>query len=92
MIASGIHTTAIFQRLAVTGAYQNWAVIAGRRITGIELPAPVTAGLELTGTLEVLDVEHRRPDRSLVRARGELSAATGPVMLKTLELYLRRRA
>lgn len=91
VIASGIHTTAIFQRLAVLGAYRHWAVVAGRRIRDIELPAPVTAGLELHGTLEVLEVQHRRPDRSLVVAVGRLASATGLVMEKTVEMYLARR-
>lgn len=91
VIASGIHTTAIFQRLAVLGAYRHWAVVAGRRITDIELPAPVTPGLELHASLEILEVEHRRPDRSLVRARGRLTATTGTVMTKTVEMYVTRR-
>lgn len=91
VIASGIHTTAIFQRLVVLGAYRDWAVVAGRRITDIELPAPVTAGLELHGRLEILAIEHRRPERSLVRARGELRASAGTVMSKTVEMYVARR-
>lgn len=96
VIASGIHTTAIFQRLVVLGAYRHWAVVAGRRITDIELPAPVTAGLELHGELEILAVEHRPPhhrlpERSLVRARGTLRSESGVVMTKTVEMYVARR-
>ena len=48
IIASGVHTVAIFQRLAVRGAYRHWSVIAGRRVSA-EFPAPVRPGRTLVG-------------------------------------------
>ena len=90
VIASGVHTVAIYQRLSVLGAYRHWAVIAGRRVTS-EFPAPVRPGT-LTGSLTIQQVTPTRTDRSLVTTRGAL---TGPddeiVLLITVEAYVRRR-
>jgi acyl dehydratase len=91
VIASGVHTVAIFQRLAVLGAYRHWAVIAGRRVTA-ELPAPLTPGLTVTGTLWIDRVRITRPDRALVTTRGRLAGPDGvPVLHTTVEAYVRRR-
>jgi len=92
IIASGVHTVAIYQRLAVLGAYRNWAVIAGRRVTA-ELPAPLTPGRTVTGTLWIDRVTSTRSDRAMVVTRGRLVDPDGTVVLDTtVEAYVRRRA
>lgn len=92
VIASGVHTIAIYQRLAVLGAYGRWAVIAGRRVTA-ELPAPVTPGLTVAGTLWIDRITTTRPDRSMVLTRGRLAGPEGvPVLQTTVEAYVRRRS
>ena len=73
IIASGIHSLAIFQRLAVLKAYRHWWVVAGRSIQDIQFHAPVRPGMELQGRLEVTDVQFKREDRALVTLHGTLS-------------------
>ncbi|WP_205751958.1 MaoC/PaaZ C-terminal domain-containing protein [Cryptosporangium phraense] len=92
VIASGLHTLGVLQRLAVLGVYQHWDVIAGRRIRSIELTAPVTGGMTLAGTLTVESVEPRGPERALVTVRGRLRDAADerPVLEAVFEMYLRR--
>lgn len=91
VIASGAYTLAVFQRLAVLGAYRHWAVIAGRVIREVHLPRPVTAGLTLTGVLTVTDVALSRPDRALVTKHGRLHADGHDVLTVVVEAYVTRR-
>jgi acyl dehydratase len=89
VIASGMHTLAIFQRLAVTGAYMHWDVIADRRLGDVELRIPVRAGDLLHGKLTVEAVEPRDPAHSLVTVRGALDVDGVPVLALLAELYVR---
>jgi acyl dehydratase len=90
VIASGMHTLAIFHRLAVEGAYLHWDVVAGRRLREVELMVPVRAGDVLHGHLTIGAVEDRDPGRSLVTVRGGLDVAGVPVLSLMVELYVRR--
>jgi acyl dehydratase len=92
VIASGAHTLAVFQRLAVLGAYRYWDVVAGRAIREVHLLRPVRAGTELHGTLTVTAVEPNRPDRSLVTKIGRLQEDDAVVMTVEFDAYVRRRA
>src|SRR5699024_4965847 len=92
VIASGIHSLAIYQRLAVMGAYQHWAVIAGRRIKSVELTAPLRPDMTVAGDLTILAVENTRPDRALVVTRGRLRNGPEPVLDLVVESYVRRRS
>jgi acyl dehydratase len=93
VIASGLHTLGVLQRLAVLGVYQHWDVIAGRRIRSIELTAPVTDGTTLVGTLVVEEISNRGPERALIAVHGRLHSADGrPVLDAIFEMYLRRTA
>lgn len=56
VIASGIHTLAILQRLSVDAFYSRWAVIAGRGFDRLRFTAPVRAGDTVSGTVRVTDV------------------------------------
>lgn len=49
LIASGIHTLAVAQRLAVAAAYAHWDVIAGREVTRLRLLRPVLPGWSSRG-------------------------------------------
>jgi acyl dehydratase len=90
VIASGVHTLAIFQRLAVEAVYRHWAVIGGRRISRIEFLSPVRAEMTLTGDLLITSIEPESPSRSLITAVGTLSAAHEPVFTIDLQIYLAR--
>lgn len=78
-IASGWHTTAVFQRLHVQGLLLDSAVIVGRNIDGLRWFVPVKGGDELTGRIVVRAVEPspKRPqgvvskEGSLTNQRGE---------------------
>ena len=56
VIASGIHTLAVLQRLCVESFYSRWAVIAGRGFDRLRFTSPVRAGDVLTGSVTVADV------------------------------------
>jgi len=66
VIASGIHSLAIVQRLAVDAVYSRWAVVAGRSFTDVRFSRPVRPGTTLAGRLRVDAVEPRDASRSLV--------------------------
>lgn len=51
LIASGIHTAAILQRLAVSSHYSRWAIVAGREIRSMRMLRPVRTGDTLAGSL-----------------------------------------
>lgn len=53
LIASGLHTLSIYQRLWVLGRRDEWNVIAGSGIDGVRLLRPVRPGDVLTARSEV---------------------------------------
>lgn len=91
IIASGVHTLAIFQRLAVETVYQEWAVIGGRRLSQIEFLNPVRGDMRLVGTLRIQDIEPESDIRSLVTAVGMLATADETVFRIVVEIYVARR-
>lgn len=91
VIGSGIHTLAIFQRLAVLGAYRHWAVIAGRRIRSIELTSPLRPGMTVTGDVTIEEIHLTRDDRALVVLRGRLTHDGTVLIEAVLESYVGRR-
>jgi acyl dehydratase len=92
IIASGLYTLALFQRLAVLGAFRDWAVVAGRRIRSVDLTAPVLPGMTLHASITVDSVEATRPDRSLVILRGRVLSDDDLSVLEAIyEIYVRRR-
>jgi acyl dehydratase len=92
LIASGLQTACIFQRLAVTGVYANWAIIAGRAIREMSFPRPVRPGSTLTGSVTITDVVPRDEHRSLVHKHGLLWDENGHrVFSMRAEAYMRRR-
>src|SRR4051794_6124236 len=40
IIASGVHSLAIFQRLVVDAQFSKWAIIAGRSIDDMQMTSP----------------------------------------------------
>lgn len=91
VIASGVHTLAIFQRLAVLGAYRHWDIVAGRAIRDIQLSNPVRPGMVLTATIMIERVEMTHPDRALVTKHGAIVHEDLTLMMMTFEAYVRRR-
>ena len=92
IIASGLQTAGIFQRLAVTGPYADWAVIVGKAIRDMTFPRPVRPGMVLTGSVTVTDVVVRDGTRSLVHKLCQMWDQNGDKVFSMLdETYLRRR-
>jgi acyl dehydratase len=93
LIASGIHTVAVLQRLSVDAVYSRWATIAARGIRDLRFTRPVRPGSELTGSLVVQDVQPRGERRSLVTVTGRLDDVQGdPVLEVSLDVYVARRS
>jgi len=90
VIAAGVHAVAIFQRLAVVGAYRHWAVVAGRQVQ-LSMPAPLRPVAPVRGELTVRDVVATHPDRSLVTVDGRLVQDGTNVLEARVDLYVRRR-
>ena len=91
VIASGLHSFAIFQRLAVLGAYRDWAMIAGRTVRDIQLTGPVRPGMTLDATLVIGPVLLLRPDRAIVTKEGRLDHAGTRLFTVTKDAWVRRR-
>lgn len=56
LIASGIHTLAVYQKLCVAEIYSTWDVLAGRGFDSLRFVAPVRPDDTLTGWIEVTEV------------------------------------
>jgi len=92
IVASGLHTLSVFQRLAVLGAYRHWDIVAGRTIREVQFLRPVRPGTVLQGFLTVQLVDNTRPDRALVTKIGQLVDQESVTMTVEVEAYVRRRA
>jgi acyl dehydratase len=81
IIASGVQTVAIYQRLVCDAVWNRTAVKAGKTMH-VEMRRPVRPGTTLTGKLVVQEVS-LRPERgdALVVTRSELTDDAGEVVL-----------
>ncbi|MDL9945478.1 MaoC/PaaZ C-terminal domain-containing protein [Gordonia sp. ABSL11-1] len=92
LIASGIHSLAIFQRLAVQGAFADWQVIAGRRLVDVEFRRPVRPEDALTGSMTIDDIVVDDRGRALVIAAAALVDQDERTVLTTvIEVLVRAR-
>lgn len=72
LIASGLHTASIFQRLAAATVYQRFDVVAGREIHNMRFLRPVRPGDVLRCTIVVRAVEPDGAGRCRVTILGTL--------------------
>lgn len=72
LIASGVHTVAIFQKLVVTACFRHWNIIAGKEIRDLRFPRPVRPGDELTGHVVVDEIAFDERQRADLVVRGVL--------------------
>jgi len=92
LITSGLHTMAIYQRLAVLDVFQHWHVIAGRTFREVQFLRPVRAGDDLTGTVRIESIVPGARERALVTTSAELVVAEGkPVLTLLVDAYVRLR-
>ena len=93
LIASGVQTLAIYQRLMVDSLFQHWDVIGGAGIRDLQVRKPVRPGDTLTGTTVIKDVQ-LQPGRGRARIDygGELTNQHAEqVLVLTTSAYLRMR-
>jgi acyl dehydratase len=92
LIASGLHTASIFQRLAATAVYQRYDVVAGKEIHGMRFLRPVRAGDVLSCSVLVQSIEPDGRGRCLVRILGTLrNQQSRPVLELEVDSLLRSR-
>jgi acyl dehydratase len=91
LVASGVHTMAVFQRLSVISAFSTWDIFAGRRLDDVKLLSPVFPEDALTGGLDVRAIDFNYPSRALVTCFGWLSTERGRVLELVTESYVNRR-
>lgn len=74
LIASGLHTLAVYQRLSILARTGLWHVIGGAGLQDVEFLRPVRAGDVLSGSsvVEALELEPER-QRGLVTFGGALT-------------------
>ncbi|GAA1749912.1 MaoC/PaaZ C-terminal domain-containing protein [Aeromicrobium alkaliterrae] len=92
VIASGVQTMAVLQRMCVVGVFSSWRVVAGRALGDVVFHQPVLPELELHGEARVESVELDRPRMGLVRLHSALRDGDGrPVLTMVTDTYVERR-
>ncbi|MFW0783352.1 MaoC/PaaZ C-terminal domain-containing protein [Gordonia sp. CPCC 206044] len=93
LIASGIHTIAVYQRLSVHAQFDRWAVIAGRRLTDVRFLSPVRPGDTLTGVNVIDGLSSDDRNRTLVTMSSRVTNQNGEAVLSlVVEVLVRSRA
>lgn len=88
LIASGIQTLAIMQRLSVIDVYGNWAVIAGKALHDTSFLRPVRPGDVLTGTLTITGLVFDDRNRVLIDVDSEMTVRGTPVLRAAMSSYM----
>ncbi len=81
IIASGIHTLAMYQRLSVTGLFDRYDVIAGKELRQVRFLCPVRPGDVLSGSVVIDSVEPDGRGRATVITSGTLRNQNDVVVL-----------
>ncbi len=91
IIASGLHTTAIYQRLIVEAMWWQVAGVAGTRIES-RFQRPVRPGMTLTGHAEIAEIA-LRPERknAVITIRSQLTDGTDTVLSVVLDAVIHLR-
>ena len=75
LIASGWHTSAVYMRLLVDGLLGQAASLGSPGLDSLRWLKPVRPGDTLTARITFIDcrLSNTRPDRGIVRSRGEMT-------------------
>jgi len=96
LIASGWHTAAAYMRLLVDSVIGASASLGSPGIENLRWLKPVRPGDTLTARFTVLEarISNSRPDRGIVRSRGEMFNQDGDVVmqLEATNFFARRPA
>jgi acyl dehydratase len=84
LIASGWHTTGAYMRLLVTSTFGNAASLGSPGIDKLRWLKPVRPGDVLSARITILETRasESRPDRGIVRSRGEMLNQNGEVVME----------
>ena len=91
IIGSGVHTLALYQRLAVRAAYSHWAVVAGRAIRNVDLTGPLRPASTVGATMTIDAVTATSAGEALVSTTGRVRSADRILMTLQVEIVVRRR-
>lgn len=93
LIASGLHTLSIYQRLWVDSRTQPWRVIAGATMSDVAFIRPVRPGDVLTGrtVIEGVRLEPRKHRGRVTFASTLSNQHDKPVLRVTVSVYLGAR-
>lgn len=92
LIASGLHTLSIYQKLAVEGVFGSWNVIAGRSLREVRFLRPVRPGATLTGSFTITGIAFDdTKKRALVSSSAELVGEGGVVLTVDVDAYVHAR-
>ncbi|MDN5725037.1 MAG: hypothetical protein L0G99_03765 [Propionibacteriales bacterium] len=84
LVASGLHTLSVFQRLAVQSLFVSWRVIAGKAIHSLRLLEPVRPDDTLSGRVTIRDLQPDGRGRSAVVLFGELDNQFGRTVMEVV--------
>jgi acyl dehydratase len=86
LIASGWQTVAIFMSLLVNAVLKDSASLGSPGIDGIRWLKPVRPGDTLTARFHILEAtpSKSRPDRGIVKSRGEVTNQAGELVMTIL--------
>jgi acyl dehydratase len=94
LIASGWQTVTTYMRRLVDGVIADSASLGSPGIDNVRWPKPVRPGEKLRGRFTVLDsrLSNSRPDRGIVRSRGEVLDKDGELVmsLEAVNFFARR--
>lgn len=90
LIASGIQTFAVFQKLVVESHFSGWNIIAGKEMRELRFLRPVRPGDELTGHFVIDEVSFDDRGRAEFVARGVLTNQDGKDVLSLVMTALIR--
>ncbi len=91
LVASGVQTIALLQRLQYEAFVKDTAVIAGLGTDRMRLPRPVRPDTPISGTVTVAGVRRLENGRAVLTCDVELSDDGGPVMLATVGMMIAPR-
>lgn len=91
LIASGVQTLAVAQRLVYDAFMVDTAVIAGLGVDDVRLVAPVRPGTVITGSAEILGCRLRGDGRAVVVFATRLVDDTGAALMSQRTTMLVRR-
>lgn len=81
LIASGIHTLAVFQRLSVVTVLSGFDIVAGKQLRSVRFLRPVRPGDTLTGSMRVEEMSPPQKGRAVGVSSGSLVNQHGQQVL-----------